>query len=288
MPRVLFVAPQADAGSGSASALQATVLSLAESSGLQVVQQSQLNAADLTSSTRLVVALAPDPGLDKLVSAAPNIQFLAVGIPGVSPSANLSIITTADTSVQTAFLAGYIAALVTPDWRVGVVASTSAEDVAARDAFVNGARYLCGICNPQTPPYPGYPFAVEAAAGDVQTVVETLQQKGVQAVYVAPSLATPDMLGGLAEKGVFLVGTALPSQNLSAKWIATIHSDPAPALKALWADVLSGKGNQQKSVSLSVSDASAALSPGRMRLVDEVSQNLSAGTIEPKPVDTGP
>jgi hypothetical protein len=281
---VLLVAP--DSAAGSAQAIQAALQELATSSGLKLDVLPQLTAADLTPTTHLVAILPPDPGLAGLAADHPEIQFLAIDVPDVKPAENLSILTSKDLASQAAFLAGYIAALVSPDWRAGVVASTSAEDVAARDSFLAGGHYLCGICNVPIKPY-FYPVAEEVAAGDVQAAVDALTRDRVQTVFVAPSLATPEMLSGLSAAGFNLIGASAPTDDLKAHWVATIGSDPAAALKTLWPDLIAGKGSQQAYISLSLTDLSVNLTPGKQRLVDQLIQDLAAGWVNPKPGETG-
>ncbi len=282
--RALLVSP--DSGAVSAQAIQAALQELAASSELQLDVLTQLTAADLTPATRLVAVLAPDPGLAALAAAAPEVQFLAIDLPDVNPAENISVLTSKDLSSQTAFLAGYIAALVSPDWRAGVVTSTSAEDAAARDSFLAGGHYLCGLCNVPIKPY-FYPVVEEVNPGDVQAAVDALTRDRVQTVFIAPSLATPEMLSGLSAAGFNLIGSSTPAADLNAHWVATVSSDPASALKTLWPDLIAGKGSQQAYISLSLTDLSADLTPGKQRLVDQLIQDLAAGWVDPKPGETG-
>jgi hypothetical protein len=124
---------------------------------------STISTADLPGDgLQLIVALPPDPGLAALIAAAPETQFLAVNIPGLEPAPNLSQIQAQGVRPdQSAFLAGYLAAAITQDWRAGVI--SLAGDATARLGFTNGVYYFCGLCRPAYPPFPnpGYPLSVE-------------------------------------------------------------------------------------------------------------------------------
>jgi hypothetical protein len=283
-PRALLITPEAM--SASPSALHITLNDLAQASGLSLAEQTELSAGDLTDTTRVVIVISKDAGLAGLAADHPKIQFLAIDVPEVKPAENVSVIASSDQASQAAFLAGYIAALVSPEWRAAVVASTSPEDAAARDSFLAGGHYLCGICNVPVKPY-FFPIAVETAAGDSQTAVATLTQAGVHTVYVAPSLATPEMLSALAAAGFDLVGTSAPTDDLKAHWVATIGANPADALKSLWPDLTAGKGNHQVNVPLTLTDISTAVTPGKQRPIDQLIQDLAAGLVNPNPGETG-
>ena len=69
---------------------------------------------------QIVVVLAPFPDLQTLAESTPDTKFLAVGFNDLAPGENLSVLRSGggDYDIQ-GFIAGYIAALITPDWRVG-------------------------------------------------------------------------------------------------------------------------------------------------------------------------
>ena len=126
-----------------------------------------LTADDLAlagSGLKVVIAFPPDPGLAALTAAAPGVQFLAVDIPNLATAPNLSSIGANGFPVdQQAFLAGYIAGLVAPEWKVGILSQKDnpCGDIAVT-AFTNGFVYYCGSCrNPLFPQPAGiYPVVV--------------------------------------------------------------------------------------------------------------------------------
>ena len=234
---------------------------------------------------RVAVVLPPGTGIGELAAAAPETRFAAVGIPGLQPAANLFVIGDPDRQgVQEAFLAGYVAALAAPEWRAGMLSLPGTpQGQAAQDAFLNGARYLCGLCNPKYPPYSGYPLAVDLAGqGDTSggAAVQALVAKAVRTVYVYPPASTPGLLDQLSQAGLQIVGSQAPAESLRPRWTASVRSDYAAALKSAWPDLLAGKDGAATSAPLIVTDVQAsALTPGRMRLVEELIQNLAGGWI---------
>lgn len=282
----LLVVPQG-ADPSLAESIRKTAAELAKASGLAFAEQATLAATDLTVSTRVVIVLAPDPGLVNLAAAAPNTPLIGIGISlpeGDALPANISSIETGEQ--QQAFIAGFIAAIVAPDWRVGILSQADAPtSQTLRDAFMNGASYLCGICNPKYPPYTSYPVAVEITPGsDWNAAVAGLTEKTLQAAYVDPALNSPDLLNGIAQAGINLIGTTSPEEALHPHWVATLHSDPASALKQAWPTLLAGKSSHL-TAEIQLTDVNSdLLTPGRLQQVETTIHNLQAGFILPSDV----
>ena len=105
---------------------------------------------------KVVIALPPDPGLAALAAAAPGVQFLAIDIPDLPAASNLSTIGATGLPVdQQAFLAGYIAGLLAPEWKVGILYQKDTPGgEAARDAFDERFHFLLRFL-----PQPAFPAA---------------------------------------------------------------------------------------------------------------------------------
>ncbi len=87
---VLLASDQADPQA--LQALQTTLADLASTSGLAFETRAALSASELEPTWKVVVALPPDPGLAALAAAAPQTQFVAIGIENVPAGANLTTI----------------------------------------------------------------------------------------------------------------------------------------------------------------------------------------------------
>ncbi|MDD5369305.1 MAG: hypothetical protein PHQ40_09475 [Anaerolineaceae bacterium] len=286
--KALLVIPGSDPANlpAAAQALRTTLEALAATSGMKVEVRPGLDAADLTSGVKVVVVVSTtgQPGsvdVAGLSGKAPATQFVAIGAGEWQAENNVSVIGGDSQAAQTAFLAGYIAALTTSDWRAGTLSLGDAPGQVVREAFLNGARYVCGICLPKSPPYPGYPVYADAVSPtEWQGAVAELKTKGAKVVYVPPALAAPDVWDALSQAGARLIGATPPTDALITHWIATVGSDPIPALEALWPDLMAGKAGLALNARLTVSQVdNSVLTPGKMRLVEQVVEDLAAGRI---------
>jgi len=287
---VLLAPPGSD--SAQAEALQTALNDTITTAGLHWQVRQQLLPIDLTPELRLVVALPPDPGLAAMAAAAPETQFLAVGIPGLTATPNLSLTGTQGARPdQQGFIAGYLAALLTIDYRIGVISvSDSTEGIAARNGFLNGAVFYCGLCKnyPEDynhPPYYDYPRYVELPAGATtaawQEAANNLIDHYVAMVYVTPGAGDEAMLATLAAADVMLIGSSVPNEVLQANWVLSFSSDPLAQVQALVPQLLAGQGGQDLPLPLEFSQINPELfSPGKQNLMSAVLADLLAGYID--------
>jgi basic membrane lipoprotein Med (substrate-binding protein (PBP1-ABC) superfamily) len=270
------------------SALQALLEQLARQAGLRFQTVNSPMSPDLVRQAKVVVAVSPGSELEALTSAAPDTQFLAFsGGSGLKAGKNLSLSGGQDARLdQLGFLAGYLAAVVTQDWRVGVISQAdSGPEKAAQAAFINGAVFFCGLCRPAYPPFVQYPVFAQLTAGasvsEGQSAVDMLISQGVETIYVTPGATSQALLEYLAEKGIHIIGSTPPSQAVKDDWVATVTSDWESAVKNAWPDLLAGQGGHDLSSSIVVEDANPALfSPGRQQLVEETLSEMLAGRID--------
>lgn len=292
MPLTILVIP-VDLPQAESDLYQSTVYNLAQANGMRFQVRNSLSPSEVAlegQALKVVVALPPDPGLAALVAAAPGVQFLAIEIPGLSPAANLSSIGANGVPVdQQAFLAGYIAGMVAPEWRVGILSlkDTSGGD-AAVTAFENGYRFFCGYCF--NPDFPGpnahdlYPIIVripvDAPVSDYNGHADLLIHNVVKVAYLYPEIATRDMAGYMAQKGVLLIGQDLPGENVRSSWITSIQPDLVSALNNIFPELVAGQGGQVSSTPLHLTDTNPdLLSEAKLRLVMEVLTGLEDGSI---------
>ena len=285
-PRVVLLAP-AGSDPQQKEALQTLLTDLAAQSGLDLQVLASASPADLTPDVRVVVALHTDPGLTALATAAPQTQFLAVGIPGIQTGTNISVVETQGVRPdQQGFLAGYLASLVTTDWRVGVLSTNdNPAGMAQRQGFLNGAIFYCGLCRPAYPPFVQYPLYADLASGasasDQQAAADGLIVQGVTTVYVAPGAGDSSLLEYLAGKGVNLIGSEPPPAGISEHWIATINGDWLTGVRQAWDRIMNNGPVSDLSVPLLIGDRNETLfSTGRQRLAEQVRNELASGAID--------
>lgn len=250
-----------------------------------VEQRENLTAGDITSEVRLVVVLGADPGLGAIASAVPQTQFIAVNIAGAAPAANLSVVSSSAVPDQQGFVAGYLAAVITEDWRVGVISTNDQSGILARQGFIAGARYFCGLCLPAFPPFYGYPLFAEiplaASPEDARAAADQLLTSGVETFFVFPGAGDAALLEYLAQAGALIIGGARPPDSVQAKWVASVRTDLVSAFQRQLEAVLQGTVGTLENASLALFDVNPALlSPGRQALVDALIARLQTGTID--------
>ncbi len=290
-PLVILILP-ADLPQDELNEYQTLIYNLAQLNGMRFQLRNTLSVPELQAelpALKVVIALPPDPGLAVLLAAAPDVQFLAVKIRDLTLAPNLSIIGGEDQPVdKQAFLAGYIAGMLAPEWRVGILSERDTPGgESARTAFTNGYHYFCGYCvNPGhfNPPYHEYPIVVriptDAKLGEYTGYAAALLDYLVKVVYVYPSVATPEVLSYLADYGAMLVGQELTDEDVRSNWITSIQPDIIPAIQNIFPALVAGQGGQQVPTPLYLTDVNGnLLTEGKLRLAQEVLDGLQNGTI---------
>ncbi len=289
-PLVILIVP-ADMPQDESNQYQTLVYNLAQANGMRFQVRNTLTVEELQMelpALKIVVAVPPDPGLAALTAAAPDVQFLAVGIPDLAPAANLSSIGSGGIPVdQQAFLAGYIAGVVAPEWRVGLLTWKDTEDGNATwTAFINGFHFYCGKCwddNFASPIYE-YPIVVrvptDASAGEYAGYASVMRQYNVRAVFVSPGLNTYDVMSTLAGDGIMIISESDPEAGAFDYWVTGLQPDAMSAIDDVFSSLLLGQGGQIVPTPLYLADTNTnLLSEAKQRLVLEVLTGLQNGTI---------
>ncbi|MEJ2350062.1 MAG: hypothetical protein P8Y03_09775 [Anaerolineales bacterium] len=284
---VVVLSKPAESSLSQADQIESTLAALSEAAGYRFQVRQSLSREDLGAEFHLVVALPPNPGLSDLAAAAPRTQFIGVGISGLEPHDNLTLIDPQGTGPdEIGFVAGYIAAVATPEWRVGdISASDTASGIAARNGFLNGVVYFCGLCRQTYPPFYDYPLYVELPSGsdqaEWQAAADVLRDKFVKSVYVSPEASSEALLNYLAQSDLNIIGNSQPPEAIQGHWVTSIQSDYINVLNDLWTEVLGGNGGRNVSVGLKLDAINADLfSPGRQRLVEDLLKDLQGGYVD--------
>ena len=282
---ILLVPPGSD--SVQLGELQAVLADLTSRDGLRFETRKEIIEGGIDESVQLVVILPPYPEIVELAALYPQTNFLAIGFPDLQASQNLVVIISGGGRPdQQGFLAGYIAAVITSDWRVGVISPGDSEaGRAASQGFANGAIFYCGLCRPAYPPFNQYPMVVELPANANQdqqiAAADTLINSAVQTVFVAPGAGGGALIEYLAEAGVNLIGGDLPPVQVQDRWVVTIQTDLFDAIEQNWEALLNGESGFSMDSPLVLTDINEALfSPGRQKLVDKIMADLLAGFID--------
>jgi len=290
-PQPLMAVLLATSGADQAqvSSLQTTLNDIITAAGLRWQVRQQLTQNDLVPALRLVVVVPPDPGLAKLVASAPDTQFLALSIPGLEAAPNLtSIGANGDRADQQGFIAGVIAAMLSADWRVGVISlSDTIDGHAARTGFLNGVVYFCGLCRPAHPPFYEYPLYIElpstASTVEWQEAANYMVDHQAATVYVYPGAGDESMLSILATAKVNIISSGDPPQAAHSSWVVSLTTDPLPLIQSQVEGLLDGSlsGGQSLVVPVQFTQTNQTLfTPGKQRLAGQILSDLQAGFID--------
>ena len=179
-----------------------------------------------------------------------------------------------------------MSAMITPDWRVGVIGrSSSQETIDARQAFFTGAKFYCGLCLPSSPPFYEYPLYFELGA-DADTAAwskaaDYMIQRSVTTVYVVPRAGDDAMFQQLASAGVNIIaGQSVPPVGTD-QWVASLRFDLLDAFLEVWPQFIEGAGPQANPLALQITHVNEdLLSPGKQRLVESTMDDLVSGYID--------
>ncbi len=286
IPLAILVLP-ATLDAETSNLYQKTVYDLAQAAGMRFQVRNALTSADLEPGLQVVIALPPDPGIAALAAAAPNVQFLAINMPGVTAGGNVSVLGGNSQSDIAAFLAGYTAALITDDYRIGMMMPRdNADAIRAFNSFANGMKFYCGICRPfyylpwAFPQFIDIPADEDKNNYDAYSDILIAQYK-VRTIYLYPDIATVDLETYIGTTGVLMIGTVTPEQR-PAGWVMTIQPDVIKAIQLAWPQLVSGQGGLAVQSPLGLSDIDPdLLSPGKQRLVQQLLLDLQVGYVAP-------
>ena len=291
-PLAILVLP-ADMDKAVSDAYQKVVYDLAQQSAMRFQVRNSFSPADIESGLRIVVALPPDPGVAALAAAAPQVQFLAINVPGVNTAGNVSVLAGNNQTDLPAFLAGYTAAVISDDFRVGMILpkeNPSAQQ--ARQAFANGMAYFCGVCGSyrlyldpngtgiRYPQYAEIPADEDPSrfGGWANYLVGSLKVDALY-VYPDPAIEVRQLYDSLGQTGAQIIGTTLPNPR-PAGWVMGIQADAVKAIQTAWPELVAGRGGQSIPSPLGLADVDPNfLTPGKQRLVQRVLDDLQAGRI---------
>jgi hypothetical protein len=272
-------------GQADQESVAAALESLAAADGLSFDALAAPSEARLDGA-QVVAALPGVEGLAELARSHPETHFIALGESELQPGDNISVLSETGFRSRLFFAAGYLGALITPDWRVGVLMpSGEADEAQVLAALANGSAFFCGLCRPAFPPYESYPLAAAAnpaSEAEIQAAVDQLVGRGVQTLFVAPGAGSDALYAYLAQKNVQVVGSDPPPASLADAWVVSLLPGWDEALQALWPHVLAGEPGQAVALPTAARYGNdERLSAGRLRLFEEMLADLNADYIDP-------
>ncbi len=285
-PLIILVLPT-DMNEQRSKEYQTAIYDLSQAAGYRFQVLNKLTSADLELEPNLkaVIALPPDPGIAGLAASAPGAQFLAVNITGVTPGGNVSVLGGESLPIdKVAFMAGYIAAMITEDYHTGVIVRKGSPDAdKILTGFHAGHMFYCGLCNPFAGPFKEYPLSAEvpddAKPSEYTAYADLLIRDKVETMFFQPGMETPELMQYLPTVGVFMIGTQSPAKNIGG-WVVTLQPDYLAAVKAAWPELIAGKGGKAFPAPLSFTDINTDLfTIGKQELAQKTLNDLMAGLI---------
>jgi hypothetical protein len=156
--------------------------------------------------------------------------------------------------------------------------------LAALNAFNNGMRYYCGLCDGIYIDPVAYPAVLgippnedPGKFGGYANVL--INDKDVDGLYIYPSLASDDFLSYVGTQGVYLIGISRPEPRPGG-WVMTVTPDTIKAIQTAWPQLTAGQGGQNVQSPLGLADVDPGiLSDAKLRMVKETLESLIAGRI---------
>jgi hypothetical protein len=218
--------------------------SFAGANGLNYWTNADLNTS--LEGVKIAVVYGDAAAFQEQAAASPQTQFLFIGATNAEASGNISLIQQRPQDLY--FMAGYLAELLTEDWRAGALLAGGALPAASMgDAFENGGRYICGRCSPVYPPYMSYPVyqdvSGKASAADLSADVNALMANKVTAAFVGASADLPEVLDTLEANAVLIIGENAASAN-AARYAAILGYSAGSTLEGMLPRLLAGQGGQ--------------------------------------------
>jgi len=286
--RAVLAAP-ADISSFELAEAQALIAELAVGSGLEFEIRQEIFANEITPDIKIIIFIEQPDNLGSLAANAPETQFVAISGQNWSPPANGTIILKNEDHV--AFIAGYLSALLAPNFRVGGLLVT--KNTEFNQAFNNGVSYYCGLCAAVVYPLNTYPVISQQPAisspANWQAAFNEINASKVNVLFLPGDAASAELGTYLAGMDVAVIGNQTPTEELRSRWVATISSDGLSPLREIWNDLMEGRGGKVMNASLKISDVNYVtvadglvwLSQGKMDLLNKVIAMLREDQIYP-------
>jgi hypothetical protein len=265
---------------------QKTVYDLSQQSGYRFQVRNTFSTSDVAEpGLKIVIVVSTDPGIAALAAAAPQVQFLAINIPNITAGGNVSVLGDNTQSDIAAFLAGYTAAMITDDYRIGMlIPRDNGDAIRALNAYASGMAYYCGSCRPLYFFNWTFPQYLDIGADEDKNNYDAyadilMMQYKVRTIYLYPDIYTEDLANYIGTTGTYVLGTNVPEKQ-PAGWVMTIQPDVIKAIQNAWPQLVSGQAGitVQSPLGLSNIDPNI-LSPGKQRLVEQTLNDLQAGRI---------
>ncbi len=269
--------------------IRTVLTSVAADRGWSFLAYSDLPDLDDLNGAVLVVISGGTMEFSELFQALEETLFILVAVEGATPQGRVAVIGPEGMRADMgAFIAGYISAMVTEDWRVGSIGvGESGEGRAAIEGFLNGAVFFCGLCRPAFPPFHSYPSSAAVSVADaagIQAGFEQLSSQAIKTIYVTHEFSVESVsegLEGLPDGGILWIGPTPPEHFGDVYWLATVKPDPASTIDGVVQALSSGADDLVVGIPYVIEDINEdVLTVGKMQVLADLLRDLDAGVID--------
>jgi hypothetical protein len=253
--------------------------------GLVIETLGQIPAGPLGPNCVAAIFLTMPANLVEILAANPQTQIIVISPTDLQTGPTLTVLRVHPEYL--AFMAGYTAVLVSPNWRAaGLIPDDGGEVNLLANSFMTGGRYLCGRCGASTPPFAPYPLTETAPSNSTpvewQTAATNILPAGLETLYLSKEAQSPELVQSLASQNLLFVGTSYPGDAMKERWAGTLSMDTIGTLVQTLPDVLKGQGGKIVPVGIKLADINEAhITSGRLRLFTETNEGLMKGWINP-------
>ncbi len=267
--------------------VQELIQKLTVENGMLVEPYLNLDASESVSSAQILVVSSQVQGIGDFAAHHPAMKILVVGKTDLQPSGNLFLVgSQGDLWDERGFIAGYLASVITQDWRAGLITQMDSEaGEAVKVGFTNGFVFYCGLCRQVYPPFYIYPIQSELPLDSTQEMqqaaADLLINSAVETVYVQGTIATNWLYEYLAQEGIRIIADQPPIPGAEGQWAASLQLDLEEALQTAWGRMMAGEGGTVVPAALTVVSTNEQLfSSARLRLVAETLEEIHQGLID--------
>lgn len=262
--------------------IQTILQKYALENNLEFVNNNSLDAEQVKKSL-LVFIYPTDENWKNIANESPSTRFIIVSPSEYELPENVYQILTPTSELY--FIAGYLSAMVSDDWRVGaVLPDESIDETQISQIFSNGTKYLCGLCSPIYAPVVFFPT--------VSTITGSIDSNLLNAAYGEIAINRPntiflpskfildDVLLNIKQNGHVLIS----SQNNDTVNMDLIDIIIEFDISNALAEILDSNfdlNNHLVKTSFTILDKNAMLTSGKINHINLVFSDLQKGFISP-------
>ncbi len=284
-PVILFYADP-ESNENSVSTINSILQTISEKNSMIFELRLDFNNLNFPDNIFAFVILSEIIPIEELNSLPSNVIIISIGsLIEDNPNPNIMQIGITENGLAAeGFVAGYIAAMQTNEWRIGMIGFTSQS--INRIGFLNGAKYFCGLCSPLYPPYSAYPLYVEVNDGadfdELKVAVDLLLEKEVNTIYLAPGVNNSELVGYLSQLGISMIGNEKPTGVDDGLWVASVKWDWVSVLEEMLPQAILGNLFETIAPDIQIDDVNEnEISPSRQVLISEITEFLLDGIVDP-------